>query len=196
MNRTTTSAPRNKSGESVWDFRRIYHLLREKAWLIALCTIAALVHRWFTFPYAYLDRTNFRRHRSKLTVFPGLLLATFLCLPLVTHLINETFQLSMPIVLGLMGSVAAAWNFWHTSMQRYGFLRMYNNKHWLSDVVAGAGIGIMSTKIAYWIYPVIKRKLFIDIAGKITNYKIFSSDEYIFPIYLSFKTTFPALPAF
>jgi hypothetical protein len=43
-----------------------------------------------------------------------------------------------------------------------GFLRMYNNKHWLSDVVAGAGIGIMSTKLAYWIYPVIKRNLFKD----------------------------------
>ena len=43
-----------------------------------------------------------------------------------------------------------------------GFLRMYNNKHWMSDVVAGAGIGIMSTKLAYWIYPVIKKKLFKD----------------------------------
>jgi PAP2 superfamily len=43
-----------------------------------------------------------------------------------------------------------------------GYLRMYNNKHWMGDVVAGAGIGIMSTKLAYWIYPVIKRKLFND----------------------------------
>ena len=43
-----------------------------------------------------------------------------------------------------------------------GFLRMYNNKHWFSDVVAGAGIGIMSTKLSYWIYPVIKKKLFRD----------------------------------
>lgn len=41
-----------------------------------------------------------------------------------------------------------------------GLLRMYNNKHWLSDVVAGAGIGILATKAAYWIYPFIKRKLF------------------------------------
>ncbi len=41
-----------------------------------------------------------------------------------------------------------------------GCLRMYNNKHWLGDVVAGAGIGIASTKIAYLIYPFIKRKLF------------------------------------
>lgn len=41
-----------------------------------------------------------------------------------------------------------------------GYLRMYNNKHWLSDVVAGAGIGIASTKIAYWLYPKIQQKLF------------------------------------
>lgn len=43
-----------------------------------------------------------------------------------------------------------------------GALRMYNNKHWMSDVLAGAGVGIASTKLAYWIYPVIKRKLFKD----------------------------------
>lgn len=41
-----------------------------------------------------------------------------------------------------------------------GMLRIYNNKHWLSDVVAGAGIGIASTKLTYWLYPLIKRKLF------------------------------------
>lgn len=43
-----------------------------------------------------------------------------------------------------------------------GALRMYNNRHWMSDVLAGAGVGIASTKIAYWIYPAIKRKLFKD----------------------------------
>ncbi|MCW3110642.1 MAG: Phosphoesterase [Segetibacter sp.] len=43
-----------------------------------------------------------------------------------------------------------------------GYLRMYNNKHWLSDVVAGAGVGIVSTKIAYCLYPTIQRKLFKD----------------------------------
>lgn len=40
-----------------------------------------------------------------------------------------------------------------------GMLRMYNNKHWLSDVIAGAGVGIASTKLAYIVYPAI-RKLF------------------------------------
>ena len=43
-----------------------------------------------------------------------------------------------------------------------GYFRMYNNRHWLSDVAAGAGIGILSTKIAYWIHPLIKRSIFKD----------------------------------
>ena len=38
-----------------------------------------------------------------------------------------------------------------------GAFRMYNNKHWLTDVVAGAGIGIVSTKAAYWLYPSINK---------------------------------------
>ena len=43
-----------------------------------------------------------------------------------------------------------------------GFFRMYNDRHWLTDVTAGAGIGILSTKIAYWIHPVVKRTFFKD----------------------------------
>ena len=39
-------------------------------------------------------------------------------------------------------------------------LRLYNSAHWLSDVVAGAGYGMLSTKISYWVYPYIKDKLF------------------------------------
>jgi hypothetical protein len=41
-----------------------------------------------------------------------------------------------------------------------GVLRLYNNRHWVSDVVAGAGLGIASTKVAYLIYPHV-RKLFV-----------------------------------
>lgn len=41
-----------------------------------------------------------------------------------------------------------------------GYLRMYNNRHWFSDVVAGAGVGIASTRLAYWLYPVIQRGIF------------------------------------
>lgn len=35
-----------------------------------------------------------------------------------------------------------------------GAFRMYNNRHWLSDVVTGAGIGILSAKAGYWLYPI------------------------------------------
>lgn len=40
-----------------------------------------------------------------------------------------------------------------------GFFRMYNDKHWFSDVAMGAGIGILSTKIAYWLLPLVEDKL-------------------------------------
>jgi len=41
-----------------------------------------------------------------------------------------------------------------------GYLRMYNNRHWLSDVAAGAGVGIASTNLAYWLYPKVKQLFF------------------------------------
>ena len=41
-----------------------------------------------------------------------------------------------------------------------GYLRMYNNKHWFSDIAAGAGVGILSVQAIYWVYPKLK-KLFI-----------------------------------
>lgn len=34
-----------------------------------------------------------------------------------------------------------------------GYLRIYNDRHYLNDVIAGACIGILSTKLAYWLYP-------------------------------------------
>lgn len=41
-----------------------------------------------------------------------------------------------------------------------GFMRMYNNRHWLTDVVAGMGIGILSVEAAYWLYPAITKAIF------------------------------------
>lgn len=49
-------------------------------------------------------------------------------------------------------------NFW-LSLSGYpfaiftGVYRMLNDKHWLGDVVAGTGFGILSTELAYWLYP-------------------------------------------
>jgi hypothetical protein len=38
-----------------------------------------------------------------------------------------------------------------------GIFRMYNNRHWLTDVVAGAGIGILSAKAGYWLFPYVNK---------------------------------------
>ena len=36
-----------------------------------------------------------------------------------------------------------------------GFFRLYNNRHWLTDIIAGAGIGMLSSRLSYWLYPVL-----------------------------------------
>lgn len=40
----------------------------------------------------------------------------------------------------------------YTAATATGALRVYHNKHWLTDVVAGAGLGILSTNLAYLIH--------------------------------------------
>jgi membrane-associated phospholipid phosphatase len=49
-----------------------------------------------------------------------------------------------------------------------GALRVYNNHHWLSDVIAGAGVGILSARIGYWLLPYTKQAL-----HRITGWDIF-----------------------
>lgn len=53
-----------------------------------------------------------------------------------------------------------------------GFLRMYNERHWSNDVLAGAGIGILSAKVAYWLLPWEKRQL-----GKLSFLPYFAPDS-------------------
>lgn len=57
-----------------------------------------------------------------------------------------------------------------------GALRMYNNKHWIGDVAFGAGIGILSTKLAYILYPKIQSKLS-------KKRKSFKSNLVLYPYY-------------
>jgi membrane-associated phospholipid phosphatase len=50
-----------------------------------------------------------------------------------------------------------------------GVLRLETHNHWFSEVVAGAGFGIASTRLAYLVYPSIKKWLtHTDKAGKST----------------------------
>ena len=47
----------------------------------------------------------------------------------------------------------------YTVAASVGYIRIYNNRHWLKDVVAGAGIGLGITKFVYWLYPKIRKKI-------------------------------------
>jgi len=46
----------------------------------------------------------------------------------------------------------------YTAATFVGIARIYNNKHWFSDVLTGAGIGILTTKAVYWVYPNSRKK--------------------------------------
>lgn len=49
-----------------------------------------------------------------------------------------------------------------------GALRVYNNHHWISDVIVGAGVGILSARIGYWLLPYTKR-----VMHRITGWDMF-----------------------
>jgi len=74
-----------------------------------------------------------------------------------------------------------------------GTARIYNDKHWLSDVVTGAGIGILSTKAVYWAYPYMQKIFYTKNADKKTKN---TTQALFFPSYnqqclsLNFSCTF------
>ena len=55
-----------------------------------------------------------------------------------------------------------------------GYLRIYNDRHYLNDVIAGACIGIASTKLAYWLYP----KIFTKSKCHQSNFQTISTPFY------------------
>ncbi|MGC4039951.1 MAG: phosphatase PAP2 family protein [Flavobacterium sp.] len=98
-----------------------------------------------------------RPDKSSLNSFPSGHTATSF---MGAELMMQEFK-AESVWYGISGYVVAAGT---------GAFRMYNNKHWLSDVVAGAGIGILSAKAGYWLYPYTSR-LFTKKNSKTTNTK-------------------------
>ncbi|MDR1344461.1 MAG: phosphatase PAP2 family protein [Tannerellaceae bacterium] len=45
----------------------------------------------------------------------------------------------------------------YTTATATGLMRMVNNRHWMSDVIAGAGIAILSVEAGYMLLPVFRR---------------------------------------
>lgn len=60
----------------------------------------------------------------------------------------------MRLEYGVWGGISG-----YTMATGVAFLRLYNNRHWFNDVLAGAGIGILSANVGYWLLP-LERKLF------------------------------------
>ena len=77
-----------------------------------------------------------RPDESDCTSFPSGHTATaFMC----AEILYQEYK-DESILYGILGYTAAATT---------GYLRVYNDKHWFSDVLAGAGFGILSTKLSY-----------------------------------------------
>lgn len=49
-----------------------------------------------------------------------------------------------------------------------GMMRIYNGHHWFTDVVAGAGVGMLSARVGYWLLPYTRRMM-----HKITGWDVF-----------------------
>ena len=48
----------------------------------------------------------------------------------------------------------------YTIATTVGVLRVYNERHWFTDVFAGAGVGILSARVGYWLLPYTKRAMY------------------------------------
>ncbi|MEG0033161.1 MAG: phosphatase PAP2 family protein [Mucinivorans sp.] len=64
-----------------------------------------------------------------------------------------------------------------------GVMRLYNNRHWFSDIIAGAGVGILSTKIAYWLYPAMQRWFFPRSVSKLRKSSATDVSAMVMPFY-------------
>ena len=58
----------------------------------------------------------------------------------------------------------------YTIATAVGALRVYNDCHWFNDVIAGAGVGILSARIGYWLLPYTRR-----LAHRVTGWDVFLS---------------------
>lgn len=60
-------------------------------------------------------------------------------------------------------------------------MRLYNDRHWLQDVVAGAGIGMLSARAGYWLLPMWRNVLGIkkkDTAVSVIPWALPSGNQY------------------
>ncbi len=71
-----------------------------------------------------------------------------------------------------------------------GLMRVANNKHWLSDVMVGSGIGILSTELGYWLADIIMKDKGLNVKDSPAQRSIYFRSD---PSFLSLSVGF-ALP--
>lgn len=119
-------------GISVFSKEGRHNLKRQSLLLMSSAVLtSALV--WPTKKWTNIDRPN-----EKKWAFPSghtayaFTIATFM---------DKEFRYKMPWISVASYSIATA----------TGLLRILNNAHWMSDVLAGAGVGILSVNTIYWL---------------------------------------------
>ena len=65
-----------------------------------------------------------------------------------------------------------------------GIMRMANNRHWYSDVLCGAGLGMLTTEFGYWIGDI----LFKDKGLNVPEHRRNHFDKYDHPSFISLYT--------
>lgn len=96
---------------------------------------------------------------------------------MTAHMLNVEYgHLSPWIGMGAYATASAT-----------GLMRMANNRHWMSDILAGAGIGILSTEFGYWLSDIIfnRDKVKTEIIDHWLNYE--PSDPSFLGFYASFQ---------
>lgn len=118
------------------------HTFQDELCLYGISTFIMLGTVWVVKPIAHEQRPD----HSGFSSFPSGHTATAFA---AAELLRAEYWHRAPWI-GVLGYAAATTT---------GALRVYNNRHWVSDVVAGAAIGFLSTRIAYGLNPWVERHI-------------------------------------
>lgn len=118
---------------------------------------------------------NFRERTAIITAATAIMFTSVLSLKKITkrsrpNLVDTESFPSGHTAIAFMGAEFLYQEYKHKSVW-YGiagysiaagtaYLRIYNKEHWFSDILTGAGIGVLSTKLAYLINPYLQKKIF------------------------------------
>lgn len=74
-----------------------------------------------------------------------------------------------------------------------GLLRVASNKHWISDVMVGAGIGILSTEFGYWIVDALMKDKGLNRTGRTDEIFDYGNPSFV-SAYLAFNVPIGSYP--